>query len=296
MSGFDPNALDSLGSLPNFGNSADPNHYEQACVDSEDDDCCKTTGVTDEGIAKSSKWKALLSAAILAYNTLNSLRIAKLQRELGRKYLELAEEHRKYYNERYKPLEIDLTKEALKLPRYVRDKEPFYTGQMLVTAKGKVAGVLDKTMSCTGRYCTGQRAAIMTDKLLEQATIESMSAGLAHRYTDKDEINHNNLRWEKREQVMKIGRDIPTEAVSYANLAAGTFGSLGKQAGQAAEGAAGFLGYLSERGQTQYPPRRGPINIPSYSYRPNRLDTPDVTPRPTYKRPDTPTTEIRLSG
>lgn len=74
---------------------------------------------------------------------------------------------------------------------------------MLISARNLTAGKIDKALACTGRYCTGQRAAIMNDQLLEQAAIESLAAGLAHRYVDKDEITHNNLRWEKREQFWK---------------------------------------------------------------------------------------------
>ena len=289
-------ALEDLGSLvtDTFGKPSSGDQYDKAAIVSEDDSKCRTTGVTDDGVIKSAKWKAIVAGAVLAYNTLNSLRMAKLQRDLGQKYLELAEEHRKYYNERYKPLEISLTQEALNLPKYVRDKEQLYTGQMLVSARGKLAGKIDKAISCTGRYCTGQRAAIMTDQLLEQATIESMVAGFAYRYTDREEINHNNLRWEKREQVMKIGRDIPTEAVSYASLATGTFGSLGKQAGQAAEGAMGFLAY--GRGETQYPQRRGPLTVSEYKYKPTPLETFKPRPPENYKKPEEPKTEIKLSG
>ena len=296
MPTFDPNSLDTITNTigEKLASIVGVTSPTKACNDSEDDDCCKTTGVTDEGIIKSSRWKSLLSATVLAYNTYNSLRMAKLQRDLGKKYLALAEEHRKYYNERYKPLEISLTQEALNLKKYVRDKEQLYTGQMLVSARGKNAGKIDSILSCTGRYCTGQRAAIMTDQLLQQGITESVVAGLAYRYTDREEINHNNLRWEKREQVMKIGRDIPTESVSYASLAAGTFGALGKQAGQAAEGAMSFLGY--GRADTNYPPRRGPINTPSYTYRPNKVDTPPIKPRPTFNPPKKPETEIKLSG
>lgn len=289
-------AADKL-SLPEFITKAiNPTPPSQtACVDSEDDDCCKTTGITDHGITKSANWKALLSAAVLAYNVLNSLRMAKLQRSLGQDYLKLAQDHRAYYNQRFKPLEIDLTKEALRQPKYERKKIWLTTGQMLVSARGQNAGTVDKAISCTGRYCTGQRAAIMTDQLLQQAATDSLVSGLAHRYIDREEINHNNLRWEKREQVMKIGRDIPTEMVSAASLAAGTFGSLGKQAGQAAEGVMNFLG--QDRNPTRYPERRGPITTPSYTYRTKSTTTPDISKRPIYRRPNTQqTTEIKVAG
>lgn len=260
----------------------------------EDDPSCKSKGVTNEGVVKSARWQAIVNGAMLAVNTYNSLRMAKLQRDIGKDYLALAEKQRKYYNDRYKPLEVSLTQEALNLPKYDRSKEKLITGQMLISARGLTAGKIDKALSCTGRYCTGQRAAIMNDQLLEQATIESLTAGLAHRYVDKDEIVHNNLRWEKREQVLKIGRDIPTQAVSYASMASGIFGSIGKQAGQAAEGAIGFLAY--GRADTVYPERRQPISHPVYYLEPTKLDLQKYERPKVYEKPKEPETVISLRG
>lgn len=259
-----------------------------------DDPSCNSKGVTNAGIIRSARWKAAISGAMLALNTANSLKMAKLQRDISKSYQKLAEKQRGYYNDRYKPLEKALTDEALKLKKYDRNKEKLITGQMLISARGLSAGKLDKAVSCTGRYCTGQRAAIINDQLLQQATIESMTAGLAHRYVDKDEIVHNNLRWEKREQVLKIGRDIPTQAVSYASMAAGIFGSLGKQAGQAAEGAIGFLAY--GRADTVYPERREPITLGIYYFNPTKLDLPKVDKPKVYEKPKEPETTIKLSG
>lgn len=286
---------DAMEGLPDLtGNQGQS--YRKAPKVSEDDPSCQNDGVTDDGITKSSRLKSLLSAGIMALNIANNLRMAKLQRDLATKYVELAEEHRRYYNERFKPLEIDLTKEALNLPLYVRDKEKLNTGQMLISSRIPSAGVVDAALSCTGRYCTGQRAAIVNDQLLKQATIESMAAGLAHRYTDKEEITRNNLRWEKREQVMKIGRDIPTEAVSYASLAAGIFGRLGEQAGRAAEGAAHFLGYNSERRATLYPPRRGALQVSSYHYSPTPMEEFKPKPKEVYTKPEPPSQTIKVMG
>lgn len=259
-----------------------------------DDPNCKSKGVTNDGIIASSRWKSIINGAMLALNTANSLKMAKLQRDIGKDYLRLAEDQRKYYNDRYKPLEKALTDEALKLPKYNRDKEKLITGQMLITARNLTAGKIDKALACTGRYCTGQRAAIITDQLLEQAAIESLTAGLAHRYVDKDEITHNNLRWEKREQVLKIGRDIPTQAVSYASMAAGIFGSLGKQAGQAAEGAMGFLAY--GRADTVYPERKDPITYPAYYFTPTVLVLPKIDKPKTYEKPKEPETVVAVRG
>lgn len=260
----------------------------------EDDPTCKSDGITNSGVMQGSAWKAVVNGGILAMNTANSLRMAHLQRCIGESYLGLAEEQRQYHNNRYKPLELDIAKEALSRPLYNRNKDMTIAGQMLISARNLTAGKLDKALACTGRYCTGQRAAMVTSHLLEQSAIESLTAGLAHRYVDRDEITHNNLRWEKREQALKVGRDLPTQALSYASMAAGIFGSIGRQAGQAAEGAMSFLAY--GRNDTVYPERRGPITISDYGYdiyKGFRNFVPPNDPKPA-NTAKTPT--IRVSG
>lgn len=279
-------SLDNIGNLPDILTGKPTLNTVKGKSVAADDPSCTNTGVTDEGIIASSKWKNIIAATVAAYNTLNSLRMARLQRDLGEKYLKLAEDYRNYYNQRYKPLEIDLTQEALNLPLYSRDKEQLNTGQMMITARLQTAGAIDNAIACTGRYCTGQRAAIINDQLMQQATVESTVAGMAHRYTDREEINRNNLRWEKREQVLKLGRDIPSQAVSYASLAAGSFGSLGRQAGLGAEGAIQFLAY--ERKNTNYPERRPPISVSIHRYTTTKLEPFEPKPPTTYKKPEEP--------
>ena len=94
---------------------------------------------------------------------------------------------------------------------------------------------------------------------------------------------------------MRIGRDIPTEAVSYASLAAGIFGSLGKQAGQAAESAASFLMYNENRADTNYPPRRGEMTVSSYQYIPTPLQEFKPRPKDNYVKPESEKQVIELS-
>lgn len=293
------NSLDNIKDLlPDYSNitgGAEKVTVDKtACNEAADAPCCNEDGVTDAGIVKSSFWKNITAGAMAAINTANAYRMAQLQQDLAKRYVSLAEDFRKYYNERYRPLEEALTKEALALPKYKRDREQFYAGQMLTTARATAAGMVNKAISCTGRYCTGQRAAILTDQLMKQAGIESTVAGLAHRYTDKEEITHNNLRWDKREQVLKIGRDIPTQASSYAQLSAGIFGNLGRQAGKAAEGLVGFLGY--ERGNTEYPQRRIPPQVSLSHYRPTELKEFEFKKPQTYTVPKPPEQVIRIMG
>lgn len=252
------------------------------------DGSCRNTGITDAGLASSASIKGALNAAILGINTYTSLRIAEMQHDLARDYAKMSEWYRNHYFDNYHPIEKALIDEAKNEPEYKYNKHDLTKGQMLVSAKLGFIGKLEKTVSCTGRYCTGQRQAITNDILVEQATIENAICGLAHRHATDEEITRNTKRWERRNNVLKLGRDLPTESVSYGNLASGIFGSIGQQAAAAAQGASEALAFGSTRRDTRYPPRRGPLTTAPYRadiphvqearvYRPRSADTPQKT-------------------
>lgn len=220
---------------------------------------CKNTGITDCGIKRSAQIKAALNAAILGINTYTSLRIAEMQHDLAKDWATMAKWYRDHYFNNYHPVEKSLIDEANKDTEYKYEKTDLTKGQMLITAKMGFIGKLEKTVSCTGRYCTGQRQAITNDLLIEQATIENMICGLASRHAIDEEITRNTKRWERRSNVLKLGRDLPTDSVSYGSLASGIFGSIGEQASKGAEGASQALGFGLNRRDTRYPTRRGPL-------------------------------------
>ena len=262
----------------------------------EKDGACRATGVTDAGIQRTARIRSLLNYAILSVNTYTALKIAKMQHDLADDYASLAESYRKYYEDNYQPLERELAAEALAEPLYDRKKENLIKGQMMISTKKPFIGKLEKALSCTGRYCTGQRASLINDTLLEQAMAESMACGLAHRYVDEEEITRNTLRWERRNNVLKLGRDIPTEALSYADLATGTLGSIGNQASKAAEGAAWFAGYGGRRLDTIYPENRGPLTIGRYVYKGVEPHQPQAYKIPTIVIPEQPKQEPKITG
>lgn len=225
----------------------------------DSDKACKNTGVTDCGIQRSAQIKGALNAAIIGINTYTSLRIAEMQYDLAKDWAAMAKWYRDHYFNNYHPIEKSLIDEANKDPEYKYEKTDLTKGQMLVTAKLGFIGKLEKTVSCTGRYCTGQRQAITNDLLIEQATIENAICGLASRHAVDEEITRNTKRWERRSNVLKLGRDLPTESVSYGRLASGIFGSIGEQAAKSVEGASQALGFGLNRRDTRYPTRRGPL-------------------------------------
>lgn len=252
------------------------------------EDKCSNTGVTDEGIIKANNIKQAIKYAMLAYNIYNSYKLANLQQKIANAYLNLSKTARDYYNNRYKPLELENIKEATDEPLYVRDKDPMYRGQMIITARHGFIGQIEKNLRCTSRYCTGLRNALINDLLLKQATSEAMVSAMAHRYADKEELAFNNYRWEKRRGVLNLGRDIPTETIAYADLASGIFGSLGGQLANSAMGIASWLAYDKYRRPTEYNAPRSPLNPAEWSYEVPKYDKYLGINEFSYKKPPPP--------
>lgn len=229
---------------------------------SESDGNCNKKRTDDKDIARMAKIRAGLAAAVTAINTATALKIAEMEHDLAKDYARLAKEFKQYYFDNYRPIEKELVKEAMEDKPYDDPKKlDFDKAAMLLSAKMRFVGRLEKAMSCTGRYCTGQRASLMNDALLEQATTEAMICGLAYRNNEEEKATREALRWERRSQVLRLGSNLPTEAVSYANLATGIFGSIGQQAAAAAQSAAWYIGHTLERQDTKYPERRGGMHL-----------------------------------
>lgn len=253
-------------------------------------DCAKT-GVTDTGLLQVSTIRTALAVAVAALNVKTARDMANLQREIAEDYAKLAEDARDYYNDTYKPLEEGTLKEVSSADKYVRDKDDLTTGQMLLSVRGQFVRSIEDKLNCTGRYCTGQRAAIINDELLKQANAEATVAGMAFRFEDAKETAKNTLRWERRREVLNLGRDIPTKAVAYAELASGIFGSIGKQSSAAAEGIAWWAGNRDVRRDTEYPNRPEPLRSGTGAYTPRQPIRPAPRPAPIYVEP-TPKTII----
>lgn len=241
---------------------------------------CEAKRPDDESLINNTKIRAGLEMAIVGINTLTAIRIAEMQYKLAKDYAKLAEDYRNYYKENYEPLEKCLIAEVTINKPYDRHTDKFRKSQMLVSSKLGFSKQLDKNITCTGRYCTGQRMAILNDMLSAQATKESLVAGFAYRASEADFDAREAVRWSRREAVLRIGRDIPSQSVTYAELATGIFGSLGAQAATAANGMANYLGQRYNRNETIYNSPRGKLTVGSYNITNQKLpDVPPVKPR-----------------
>lgn len=218
----------------------------------QSDECNTQRGVNDE---ERSLFGNILSAAAIAaaaYNAYKAYEIARQEWEMAKKYWRIAENWLDYYKDAYAPVEDQELGEAMGLQKPV----PFYEaarGRARTSAWIEFRGQLRKAMRCTSRYCTGLRNDMLMRISQAQAQAVSMADGLGFRNERAYVEARDDVRWERRLNTAKRGRDIIADVPALGMASAGIYGSLLDQAWQGLESAGMYLGYSGSRNQPSYP-------------------------------------------
>lgn len=192
---------------------------------------------------------ALAAAAANAYKAFD---IAYTEWKMAKKYWRIAENWLDYYKDFYAPVENQELDEAMNLPI----AEPHYDAAIArarASAWIMFKGKLRDSLRCTSKYCTGLRADMLAQIVMAQGVAVSAAEGLGYRNERAYVEARNDVRWEKRLNTAKRGRDIVAEVTSLGAASAGIYGSLLDQAWQGLAGAGQYLGYTENRLDTRYP-------------------------------------------
>lgn len=217
-----------------------------------DNRCNEKHGVTD---SERSLFGDLLAAAALAAATTSAYKaydIAVKEWEMAKKYWRISQNWMDYYKNAYAPVEDQEIAEALQL----EEAEPLYEvarGRARASAWIEFQGKLRNSMRCMSRYCTGLRGDILVQVSRAQADAVALADGLGYRNERAYVETRNDVRFEKRLNTAKRGRDIISDTVSLGAAAAGIYGDLLDQTWQGLTGAGQYLGYYFNRNQPAYP-------------------------------------------
>jgi hypothetical protein len=184
---------------------------------------------------------ALVVAGI---NTAAAIKMADLQADIANKYQAMANENREFYNSFYVPVEKRLVDTVVNTVPYKRVYDEVTIGQMQASIKAKFKGASAKVNRGASRYATGYRVVNIKDTLMAEVTALTQASNMAIREEQDKQRVQDNLRWERRANTLKMGRDLQAQVVSYGQLANGVFGDLGRQAVQGVTGALNWLGFL----------------------------------------------------
>lgn len=218
----------------------------------QDYECNENHGVTNE---ERSAFGDILSAAAIAaagYNAYKAYDIARQEWEMAKKYWRIAENWLDYYKDAYAPVEDQELEEAKALEK----AEPVYEaarGRARTSAWLEFRGQLRKALRCTSRYCTGLRNDMLMRISQAQAQAVSLADGLGYRNERAYVEARDDVRWERRLNTAKRGRDMVAEVPALGTASAGIYGSLLDQAWQGLESAGMYLGYAGNRNQPAYP-------------------------------------------
>lgn len=209
-------------------------------------------GVTNmgKGIFGSIMDAAALAAA--GYNTVTAIRMADMQYDIAKDYLDIAKWWRNHYNDTYKPLEDIELAEAWALEK----EKPLYDtviGRHRNYVRLQYRGIADKAIQCTSVYCTGLRAALLKDVANAEAVTLAALSNMGYRNERAYVEARNAVRWERRREVLNRGRGMVAGNINYSNMAYGIFGDLGSQTQAGAAGAIRYLGHSWNRNEPQYP-------------------------------------------
>ncbi len=245
---------------------------------------CKTIGVTDTGNATVAIIDILSNAAIAALSVKQALEAARAQKALSDKYLRMANEARAHYNSYYKPLEELSVAWACAQALYDRKYDMTQIGRAMLTTKAQYKNKAENLTNCMSRYCSGLRATAIRDVLLEEAQAVASAAMAGLRYEKGYQRAQDAARFDRRNQMLKIGRDMSAEGTTLAKFASGLSGEVTDQGFATASGALKRLGYIYNREETPAPTRRiygvntqqAVVDEPTFTFKEDKPPKPKV--------------------
>ncbi|HDQ6746998.1 TPA: hypothetical protein ACHOSY_001393 [Escherichia coli] len=211
--------------------------------------------VTDTGVKSNAKWARLAAVAVATFNTLAMIDIAEKQLGIAEDYYKMARRDWDRFREIFEPCERKEVAEACSAPLY--DPKHDQQAADYMNEVDRTFGMAERRIyDLYGRYGICPDPSLNRDVALARSQVAGDSGNFAYRYEEGRQIARDDVRWNRRQQVLNRGRNIPTDAVRYAEAAADAFNNQGKMLGNAAQGAMTALGYFSTRNETRYPQGR----------------------------------------
>lgn len=217
-----------------------------------DTNCNAQHGVNDAG--RDIFGTLLAGASILAagYNSVRAVQLATEEWKMAKRYWRIAQDWLDYYRNWYAPVENQELEEA----RSLTHESPIYPtacGRARVVAWLEGKDLLTKSMRCTSKYCVGLRADMLATFATAQADALALADGLGYRNERGYVESRSDVEFEKKLNVIRRGRDMVADNISFAKATAGIYGDLFEQTWAGLEGAGKYLGYWSDRRATVYP-------------------------------------------
>lgn len=185
-------------------------------------------------------------------NAQRAVTYALKEYDLAYRYWNIAKKWMNHYTAHFAPVEDQELREAMALP-VAKPEYEAARGRARASAWIQFRGVVEKTMRCMSRYCTGLRNDMLTDLASAQGHAVALADGLGYRTERAYTESRNDVRFDKMFNTAKRGRDMVADNVSLAKATANIYGDMWNQAWEGLKGSGYYLGYAGNRNPTVYP-------------------------------------------
>lgn len=196
--------------------------------------------------------KAMLAAQIAIYASIIGLNtfIQNKNHDIASSYADISKDKWNRFKDAYAALEKKMIAEAQNTPEPTVDY-----GDARNRASNAINFAYNSTQSSMARYAK-LYALCMDDSLdLSYSKTLLLNDTVTYNYRDSENFRDykSDKRWNRRSDILNLGRNTQATAFSYAQHASESFAGLAGAIAQAGNGLSGLLGYMLNRNETVYP-------------------------------------------
>jgi len=218
---------------------------------------------TDAGWIRAATIQQLAATAIAILQMKAQSDIYDKQHDIAKGYLSMAKELHDYWANYYKPCEIKTLSESCNEEKHEPDYER-YANRFANTARLKSADAERqlklRSRSCVGHYLSNSRLFAIEQS---RSIINASNAG--YRYAERRADALNDVRFSRRISVLGMGRNLPAQALSYAQAAANAYTGLANTVSESLGGLGYLFGANLQQPTSRYVPMNPTYSNPSYN-------------------------------
>jgi hypothetical protein len=193
---------------------------------------------------------SVIAFAVAVWSAYEQLRIFNMRYEIAKGYADIAQEQWDRFDGRYRPLEDAMISECLAETPI----EPDYLKALSEYAQFAEAGYAQARQEydiLMKQLCLCPDPSFS----LEQANAlwADDSVNLGYREAEDFALKADDIRFNKRSNLLNVGRDLLANSAKYGGAADGMLSQAGEAAGQTMHGMTGLVSYLKNRYATTYP-------------------------------------------
>ena len=195
---------------------------------------------------------SVVAFAVAVWSAYEQMRIFNMRYKLAEAYADLAEQLWTRFDTRYKPVETKMADECLA----EGPVEPDYPaarsrGEIFASHGASQARSEFERQSRMYGLCPGADRLQALDN--HDAILLTDSVNYAYRDEEHNAMVEDDMRFNRRAQLLNLGRDLLSQSAAYGSVANDILKGAADAQAATTSGAMAFLGYIRNRQETTYP-------------------------------------------